>query len=200
MANIELTMQNLTKRGYLVSRFPNKSAAVAHLLARVGTQSVGLGGSVTLEQMGLYEALTARGETHAHAHQKNPDAKKRACASEVYCMSANGVSESGQIINIDGFGNRVAAMCYGPEKLFIVIGINKIAPNDEMALWRARNIASVKNCQRIGKKTPCATSETPKCFDCDSPERICRIFLTLECKPTGIPEVEVVIIDEALGY
>ena len=114
-------------------------------------------------------------------------------------MSANGVSESGQVINIDGRGNRVANMCYGHEALYFIIGTNKIAPSDAEAMWRARNIASPKNVRRLERKTPCAAGDLV-CHDCSSPNRICRVFVTLENPPFSIPRTEVVIIDEVLGY
>jgi len=201
MANVELTMKNLEKRGYRVSRFENKEQAREYLLAELGDKSVGIGGSMTIDALDIYPALVERGNVFWHSKETTDPRGMmvQANAAAVYMMSANGVSESGQLINIDGHGNRVANMCYGHEKLYFVIGINKIAPTDEMALWRARNIAAVKNTRRFKKETPCVVGEE-KCYDCAHPQRICRVFVTLERPPSGIGEVEVVIIDEALGF
>ena len=199
MANIERTMENLKKRGFHVSRFSDKEAAIQYLLEEVGDAAVGISGSMTVEEMNLYPRLIERGVVHAHQYQKEPGVIQQANASPVYIMSANGVSESGLVINIDGRGNRVATMCYGQEKVYYIIGTNKIAPTDEEAMWRARNIASPKNARRLNKNTPCATGEL-KCHDCRVPDRICRIFVILEHPPFGIPHSEVIIIDEALGY
>jgi len=194
-------MENLEKRNFFVSRFADKASAAQYLIEAVGSMSVGMGGSVTMQELDIYDRLCARGDTYWHMTQPNypPEIMANANAAQVYMLSANGVSESGQIINIDGKCNRVSRMCYGPERVYIVIGVNKIAPTDEMALWRARNIASPKNCRRLEKNTPCATGEL-KCHDCNHPERICRAFVTLERAPADIGRFEIVIVDEALGF
>lgn len=198
MANVARTIENLQKRGYHVNRFPTKQAAADYIVETVGDHTVGMGGSVSLVELDVYDRLCARGETLWHMFTNEPGMKEKATKAPVYMMSANGISESGQIINIDGLGNRVAMMCYGPKRLLIVIGINKIAPDDTTALWRARNIASPKNCRRLSKKTPCSVGEIT-CHDCNSPDRICRIFVTLERPPIGM-DVDVIIVDEALGF
>ncbi|MCL2568322.1 MAG: lactate utilization protein [Oscillospiraceae bacterium] len=197
MANVELTMKNLEKRGFCVSRFPDRTAAAEYLLQEVGDSTVGIGGSMTIGELDIYDRLAARGEVFWQAKAEG-DVAAVANAAPVYLMSANGVSESGLIINIDGRSNRVVNAVFGTERLYMIIGINKIAPTDEMALWRARNIAAPKNAKRLGKKTPCAV-EGDKCYDCDSPERICRSFVHHERKPGGVPHFEVIIVDEALG-
>ena len=199
MANVERTMENLRKRGFQVSRFPNKEAATQYLLDSIGSKTVGIGGSMTVEAMELFPKLLARGETYYHLHQTEAGIMEKANAAPIYIMSANGVSESGLIINIDGRGNRVANMCYGHETLYFIIGTNKIAPTDKEALWRARNIASPKNARRLDRATPCAKGEL-KCHDCASPQRICKVFVSLEHPPSGMPNTEVIIVDEALGY
>ena len=198
MANILRTVENLKKRGFHVSQFPDKESAAQYLLSEIGAKSVGIGGSVTITELDLYPRLAEQCEVYWHAVQGR-EVFPQAYDANVYLMSANGVSESGQIINIDGTGNRVRSMCFGHERLYIVIGTNKIAADDEAAMWRARNVASPLNVRRLGKKTPCATGEV-KCHDCNVDERICRVFVTLEQPPTGIGHVEVVVIDETLGY
>ena len=110
----------------------------------------------------------------------------------------NGLAETGEIVNIDGNCNRVAASMFGPKRVYYVVGINKIAPDFEKALWRARNVAAPKNAQRLGKKTPCAV-KADRCYDCKSPERICRGLSVLWRKPTGFEQAEVVLIEEELG-
>ena len=199
MANVELTMKNLEARGFQVSRFPDRESAAQYLLQEVGDKPVGIGGSVTIQEMDLFPRLAARGDAFWHAVQPEDGIREKANTCPIYLMSANGVSESGQIINIDGRGNRVVNMCYAHERVYVIIGINKIAPTDEMALWRARNIASPKNARRLKKETPCAQGES-LCHDCNAPDRICSAFVTLERRPGGIPHFEVVIVDEALGY
>ena len=199
MANVERTMENLKKRGFAVSRFSDKESAAEYVCEQVGSAPVGIGGCTTVEDMELFPKLLARGETFYHTQQKEPGIIEKANAAPVYIMSANGVSESGLIINIDGRGNRVVNMCYGKEKLYYIIGVNKIAADDEAAMWRARNIASPLNARRLKKNTPCAVGDV-KCHDCNSPERICGVFVTVERKPYGIAHAEVIIVEEALGY
>jgi len=202
MANVTLTMKNLEKRGFSVSRFADKESAAAYLLGEIGDKPVGIGGSVTIDELNIYPALLERGDVFWHWFERpyNLQVMAAANAAPVYLMSANGVSESGLLINIDGLGNRVMNMCYGHERVYIVIGINKIAPNDEMALWRARNIAGPKNVRRLEMSPPCSVGEEIKCYDCNHPERICRAFVSLERKPVGIGVFEIVIVDEALGF
>ena len=112
--------------------------------------------------------------------------------------SVNGLAETGEIINIDGTGNRVAAIFYGHKKVYLVVGKNKIAPDYEKALWRARNIASPRNAKRLGVNTPCAVN-ADKCYDCKSPQRICRGLLVLWEKPMA-SDIEILLINEDLGY
>lgn len=117
--------------------------------------------------------------------------------AQIYITSANGLAETGEIINIDGSGNRVAATLYSKEKVYFVIGRNKLAPNFDEALWRARNIASPKNAQRMGLKTPCAV-KGDRCYNCTSPDRICRGLVVL-WEPTFGAPTEVLLVDEDLG-
>ena len=110
----------------------------------------------------------------------------------------NGIAETGEVVNIDGTGNRVASMTYGHEKLYLVVSENKVGKTYEDALFRARNIAAPLNAKRLGRKTPCA-EKGDKCYDCNSPERICNVLNVFYKKP-GSQDVEVVLIHENLGY
>lgn len=123
--------------------------------------------------------------------------RKKAAQADVYIASANGLAETGEIINIDGAGNRIASTLYGHEKVYFVIGRNKLAPTYDEALWRARNIAAPKNAQRLGKKTPCAV-KGDRCYDCKSPDRICCGLAVLWTAMMGM-EMEVILVDEELG-
>lgn len=118
-------------------------------------------------------------------------------AAQVYITSANGLAETGEIINIDGAGNRVASTLYGHRKVYFIIGRNKLAPTYDEALWRARNIAAPKNARRLDRKTPCAI-KGDRCYDCKSPERICRGLVVLWGPMLGI-DTEVILVDEELG-
>ena len=119
-------------------------------------------------------------------------------ALDVYISSVNGVAESGEIINIDGNGNRVAGIMYGHKKVYLLISENKVAKDYESALFRARNIAAPLNAVRLGKKTPCAV-KGDRCYNCSSPDRICNELSVLWKKPYGCA-YEVILIHDNLGY
>jgi NAD-dependent dihydropyrimidine dehydrogenase PreA subunit len=121
-----------------------------------------------------------------------------AARAEIYISSVNGISEQGEIVNIDNTGNRVAGITYGPEKVYLLVEINKVSKDLESAIYRARNVAAPLNAQRLKRKTPCAIAGD-KCYNCNSPERICRTLSVFWDKPTGA-EYEVILIGEELGY
>ncbi len=196
MPNYELLMENLKKRGYAVSFFPTARAAADYLDKTIDGQTVGSGGSMTLQEMGLLDRL---GKHNTMVSHWQGDPVTAAMTTQVYLSSVNGLSETGEIFNIDGTCNRVSSTLFGHQAVYLVVGRNKIAPDPDSALWRARNIASPKNAQRLGKETPCA-AKGDKCYDCDSPQRICRGLVTLWRKPGGVPHMEVVLVDEDLGY
>ena len=188
--------KNLEARGFSVRTFATAAEAAAYLNEAIDGKTVGFGGSVTLQDMGLYELLGSHNEVHWH-WVNGQEERKTAMGTQVYLSSANGLAETGEIINIDGSGNRVASTLYGHEKVYLVIGRNKPAPTYDEALWRARNIASPKNAQRLGRKTPCAV-KGDRCYDCKSPDRICRGLVVLWGAMMGM-ETEVILVDEDLG-
>jgi len=199
MVNIDETMNNLRVRGFDASFFATGKEAVEYLVSELRDESIGFGGSVTLETLGLFEKLSENNRVFWHWKQDRVEALGNASGAEVYITSANAVAETGEIINIDGSGNRVSNTLFGKKKVYIIIGINKIEENYDKALWRARNIASPLNARRLNKNTPCANGEM-KCYDCKSPDRICRGLVVLWNKMFGTEKLEVVIIDEPLGY
>lgn len=192
----------LEARGFKVSAFPTAAEAARYLNGQIDGVSVSFGGSVTLEQMGLFESLGQHNEVLSHWHVpagKDPaEIRAKAMTTEVYLTSANGIAETGEIVNIDGTGNRVSGMLFGHKKVYFVVGRNKLAPDYDGALWRARNIAAPKNAQRLGTRTPCA-ARGDRCYDCKSPQRICRGLVVLWEAMKGC-ETEVVLVDEELGY
>ena len=200
--NFDTVVKNLTARGFSVKVFSTAAQAADYLDESIRGKTVGFGGSVTLEAMGMYERLQAHNTAVWHWRAETPEAaaqlRKKALTADVYLASVNGLAETGELINIDGTGNRVAATLYGHEKVYFVVGRNKVAPTYDDALWRARNIAAPKNAMRLGKKTPCA-ARGDRCYDCASPERICRGLAVL-WEPMGGMEMEVVLVDEDLGY
>ena len=195
MADLVKLQKNLEERGFAVSRFDTAAQAADYLDAALDGKSVGIGGSVTIQEMGLAERLREHAQVLWHwAGSTTQDA----AGAQVYLTSVNGAAETGELINIDGTGNRVASGLFGHEKVYFVVGRNKVAPDYDAALWRARNIAAPKNAQRLGRKTPCA-AKGDRCYDCKSPERICRALVVYWEKP-GSMDMEVVLVDEDLGY
>ena len=193
----------LEARGYTVTVCPTKEDAAAYLNKEIDGTSVGFGGSMTLKELGLYETIPTHNEFWSHwapPEGMTPDeARIAAMSTTVYLASVNGLAETGEIINIDGFGNRLAGMLFGHEKVYFVVGRNKLAPTYDEALWRARNIAAPKNALRFNVATPCVANGGKKCFDCKSPERICRGLVVLwRCMMNS--DMEVGLVDEDLGY
>ena len=198
MTNIEKLTQNLLREGFLVSCFDTGAEACTYLNRAIDGVSVGFGGSQTVRDLGLYEQLSTHNACFWHWDKVNNVIPAEATNAEVYVCSLNGVSEEGELINIDGGGNRLASNLYGHKKIYFIIGENKIAPDYDAALWRARNIAGPLNARRLERKTPCVV--TGRCMNCRSPERICRALLVYWEKPALSGDIEVVIIRESLGF
>ncbi len=165
--------------------------------------SVSWGGSMTIKHMGLIEALYQgnyeiidrdKGQTP----QEKKELAQKAFFADTYLSSTNALSEDGQLVNIDGYGNRVAAMSFGPENVIIIVGVNKIVKSWDDGIRRARHTAAPLNVQRFpGKKTPCMTTGT--CENCTSNDCICSyIVITRMC---NIPKrIKVIIVGEELGF
>lgn len=196
MADFTAAEQALRQRGYTVHVFERGVEAADYLNGAIDGVSVGIGGSVTVQQLGLYDRLAQHNQVYWH-WQGGPEQRDKAAGADVYLTSANGLAETGEILNIDGTGNRVASTLYGHKKVYFVIGANKLAPTRDEALWRARNIAAPLNARRLGKKTPCAVNGD-RCYDCKSPDRICRGLVELWGPMMGM-ETEVILINEDLG-
>ena len=193
------TVENLRKNGFEVTEFDTKEAAADYLADSLHGKAIGMGGSVTLAQLDVYDRLAADNTVYWHQVVPGPDTIAGASNAQVYIASANAVSEEGYILNIDGRGNRVAGTLMAKERVIFVVGENKLAGPFPQALERARNTASPKNAQRLHRKTPCA-AEGAKCFDCASPERICNALVVLWKKTSGCGRMEVLLVHEPLGY
>jgi flagellar basal body P-ring protein FlgI len=124
--------------------------------------------------------------------------RKLASYADTYITSANAVTETGEIVNIDGTGNRVAMTAFGPQTCYYVVGKNKITANISDAYSRCKNVAAPLNARRVGAKTPCA-AKGDKCYDCNSHDRICRIISVIERVPLGM-KCEIIFVDQELGY
>lgn len=199
MPDWDKLVENLEGRGYAVSRFAAKEDAADYLAGKIQGRTVGIGGSVTIRELGLYERLGQNNQVIWHWVEKGKATLDAAARTQVYLSSVNGLAETGEIVNIDGRCNRVASILYGHEEVYLVVGANKVVPDAEAALWRARNVAAPKNAQRLGRKTPCAV-KGDRCYDCASPQRLCSAAVTLWRASSGVGRTEVVLVEEDLGY
>ncbi|PWM26233.1 MAG: lactate utilization protein [Oscillospiraceae bacterium] len=187
-------LESFRKHGFEAVYFDTAEEAKRYLAGEIHGETVGFGGSVTCEQLGLYELLGQ--DNTVLWHWKNKEDRQRYPEFTVYLTSANGVSETGELVNIDGSGNRLSASLYGPKRVYFICGVNKLAPSLEAAITRARQIAAPANAKRLGCKTPCAT--LGRCIDCNSPGRICRA-MSIHMRPLNGARHTVVLIGEELG-
>jgi L-lactate utilization protein LutB len=166
------------------------------------TDVVSWGGTMTAQQLNLVDQLYEKGyrvidRDKASTHEERTESMRQALLCDTFVAGTNALSEDGQLVNIDGFGNRVAAMIFGPRQVIIVAGMNKVTRTLEDAMVRARTVAEPANMQRFpGKKTPC--SETGACGNCIFPDSICTFIVTTRlCKPVG--RIKVILIGKDLG-
>ena len=204
---VDRTLKALRRNGFEALYASDKKEAVSMVLEMVPVDAlVGLGGSVTLRELGIPEALLARGHRvadHWEAREKGVlageilEIRRQQLNSDVFITSTNALTEAGELVNIDGGGQRVAAMIFGPRKVLVVAGANKIARDLEEGLHRARNVAAPMNAKRLNLKTPCAL--TGACSDCESEDRICNVTTMLHRRPRNA-DITVVLVGERLGY
>jgi len=200
---VEKVIDSLERNNITAKYFCSVMEAKQYLLETIGSnKKVGFGGSMTLYDMNIHQELKELGnEIYWHWLEVTPEGRKaaldHAAKADVYLTSANAITLQGEIVNVDGNGNRITAMIYGPEKSIIVIGVNKISNDLIDAFDRLRKQASPPNSKRLNRKTPCAV--TGECSDCNSPERICNVTTIIHKKP-GMIDMEVVLVGESLGY
>ncbi len=200
MADVQRAIRSLQKRGFTARYFETAKEAADYLDSSITGKTVGIGGSVTIQQMGLYDRLAAHNTVYWHWVTNDVETRVNAANAEVYLTSANAIAETGEIVNIDGTGNRVAATMYNRGRVVFVAGVNKLAPDYESAVYRARNVASPLNAKRIGFQTPCAVAKEMKCYDCAHKDRICSAIVSIVWPMRGVKETEVVLVGEELGY
>jgi len=200
--NVEKVIKALNKNNIKARYFEDAESAMNVLLDEINVEeSVGIGGSMTISQLGIPEKLKKRGnKVYFHWLESTPEdvdkARLLASRADVYLTSTNALTEKGQLVNIDGIGNRVTSMVYGPKKVFVLCGMNKITKDLDDALEHIKS-NTYRNARRLKLNTPCAI--TGKCNDCDSPQRMCNVTVIIEKKPNKV-EIEVMIINEELGY
>lgn len=200
--NLDKTIENFKNNGYIVSYFETAEKASEYLNEKIDGVTVSSGGSMTVNEMGLIDSLSKHNTYISHWNPPEgmtaEQVLQQAMHTDVYLLSANGASETGELINIDGTGNRISSSLYGHQKVYFILGINKFEPDLESAIKRARNVASPPNAKRLGKNTPCAV-KGDKCYNCNSADRICKA-MTIHFKKVNSCETEIVIVGEKLGF
>lgn len=200
--DLQKTIEALKGKEYEVSCFRTGEEAAAYIDENVDKKTVGFGDSESMISMKLYDLLAKHNEVYDPKHPRigmDFYATARQCLlTDVFFTSVNGLAETGEMVNIDGTGNRIAGSLFGHEKVYFVVGTNKIVPTLEEAVWRARNVAGPMNAARHGYKTPCALRRD-HCYDCKSPDRICCGQMIYYQKMRFM-EMEVVLVQESLGF
>lgn len=201
---VEKTINNLEKRNMKGIFVSDEEALIVQLRELIQEGSVvGVGDSVTLEETGVLEFLREGNYTFLDKYREGitKEEKKHLYienfSADIFMCSTNGLTEEGELYNIDGNGSRVAPMIYGPKQVIIVAGINKLVRNLEEAQNRVRNYAAPIDAKRLGRDTPC--TKIGHCVDCKSPNRICNDFVTITGQFVK-DRIKVIIVGKSLGY
>lgn len=198
----EILVKKLLSRHYEAYYCKTKEQALEKALDLIPKGStVGWGGAMSAQQIGLLDAMH-NGDYHfidrdqTKTPEERKQAMKRCLLADVFITGANALSMDGQMVNIDGNGNRVAAIVYGPESIIVIAGMNKVMDTLEAAMIRARTVAAPMNKQRFVLQTPCEVTGT--CGDCKTEGCICnQILITRNSKPAG--RIKVILVGEELG-
>lgn len=199
----QILIKNLKSRHFDAWYCPDRSSAREKALSLIPEGvSVGWGGTLSAAQIGLIDAVKAGNycamdrET-CRTPEERQQMMKQILLADVFLTGANAISLDGQMVNIDGIGNRVAAIVYGPDMVLVIAGMNKVVDTLEDAVTRARTIAAPVNQQRFTNETPCKTTGT--CADCKSADCICnQILITRNCRPAG--RIKFILVGEELGF
>ena len=202
--NLADTMiSRLEKRGFEASFVPDRQAALEAIMPYLTNgNTVSCGGSITLNEIGFYSAVkdancTFLDRTTAKTPEEKDALYSKVAVCDYYFMSTNAITTDGLLVNIDGYGNRVASLIHGPKNVIIITGMNKVCPDLDSAYKRVKLSAAPPNAVRLDKKTPCAV--TGKCADCLSPDCICTH--TVITRRSNIPgRIKILLVGEELGY
>ena len=199
----EVLVKNLKKRHFDAVYCDTKEEALKQALVWIPEGStVGWGGATSAQQIGLMAALNAGNyqtldRDQCETAQEREKIAKDCLSADVFITGANALSMDGQMVNIDGNGNRVAAVIYGPDSVVVIVGMNKVTDDLESAITRARTVAAPINQQRFGLNNPCTV--TGSCADCKSETCICNhIVVTRHCRPVG--RIKFILVGEELGF
>lgn len=200
---VERTINALKKNNFEAVFVPDSKSACEEVMKQIPDgATVGVGGSVTLAQIGLLDGLGNRNVRliwpmrQGKTQEEILDLMRKSFSSDIFLSSTNAVTEDGKLFNVDATGNRVGPMFIGPKKTIIICGVNKIVKDVEAAEKKVKEWTAPQNAKRLGRKTPCA--ETGVCADCKSPDRICNIYVALAKKPARI-DMTIILVGEPLG-
>lgn len=198
------TIKNLKSNRINTRVFDTREDLIEYLNISIADgEVVGVGDSMTLEELGIYDYLRTRDINYLDKYDTNltKDEKKKLYinnfSADLFISSSNAISKTGKLYNVDGNGSRVAPIIYGPKRVFIICGLNKIVESDEAALSRIREVAAPKDAVRLNKNTPCA--KIGKCIDCKSPEKICNYHTIIQGQ-FDENRIELLLIQGEYGY
>ncbi len=191
----------LRKNGFDAEYYPDVDAVRTRVLAECEkAESIGFGGSMSVQEMGIFEVLEGKGKTlfdHGRVPpEKKADARLGQLTCDLFLTGTNAVTLDGCLVNLDMNGNRTNAMTFGPKKIVVVAGGQKVVGGVSEAIRRIKSVAAPRNTKRLMLNTPCAVSGF--CEDCDSPQRICRVYSIIERKPSH-SDISVLLCGEPMG-
>lgn len=204
MEELKEVAQNLRKKNFEVLTVANGEDARKKALELIPEGSVvGMGGSMTVQGIGLLDALRSGGYDlcdqyeEGISREENHRRRRRGLTADVFVTGTNAIAKEGALVNIDGMGNRVAALSYGPAKVIVIVGRNKICDTIDAALERVQTYVAPRNAKRFGVDTPCV--ETGECSDCAAARRICNIYSIIK-RQMNPGRLHVILVNEDLGF
>jgi hypothetical protein len=204
MRRLERTADALRTKGFETFVVENRKRALEKLLGVIPADcSIGAGGSVTLKQLDIIKALTGRGNRlfdhwqEGLSYEERLELRRKQLLADVFLASTNALTEQGELINVDGVGNRVAALSFGPKHVIVVAGVNKLVRDIHEGIERIKGFAGPVNARRLERDLPCARLGV--CVDCQVPERICRV-VSIVLWPPSKTRYSVCLVNEELGF
>ena len=197
----DILKKNFNKKGFAFNSFSNKEEAKKFVLSKIKKEDIiTFGGSSSVNQIGILEDLKDyKNFVDRNKKELKTDAEIKAFSSDVYLCSANAISKNGDIIEIDGSGNRTAAVIYGPKKVFLIVGKNKLANTEKEALKRAKDIAAAQNSIRFKVDNPCSVGDMSCKDNCESDKRMCAYTVIIN-KCHIKDRIHIIFINEELGF
>lgn len=201
---VKRTIENLQKNNITACYIEDKKGVLEKINELISEgNTVSVGGSMTLFETGIIDFLRSGKYNFLDRYKPGltkediKDIYRKSFSADAYFTSSNAVTENGELYNVDGNGNRVAAMIYGPDKVIVIVGVNKIVKDVNEAMERNKRTAAPANAKRLDRKTPCA--KLGYCVDCNTPDRICNDYVLIK-KQGQKDRINVIIVGESLGY